>query len=104
MLAPRVDVLADAGLVRRVRPEGDRRRSYLTPVPGTLDGLTGQLVVHAELIVFVGTENAARSQLAAALRSARSPVSGGSEGTHQTRRVHSGAIATARRHGIRGHR
>jgi protein-tyrosine-phosphatase/DNA-binding HxlR family transcriptional regulator len=99
LLSHHVDVLAGAGLVRRIRSEGDRRRSYLTLVPGSLDGLAPSATLCAERIVFVCTENAARSQLAVALwAAARSDVPASSAGTHPAGQVHPGAIATARRH------
>ena len=67
LLAHHVRVLESAGVLRRVRSEGDRRRSYLTLVPGGLDGLGPAASLTAPRVVFVCTENAARSQLAAAL-------------------------------------
>ena len=102
LLAHHVRVLERAGLVRRMRSEGDRRRSYLTLVPGALDPLdpaagTG---FAAPRIVFVCTENSARSQLAAALWAAASEVPGTSAGTHPAPRIHPGAVAAAHRHGL----
>jgi protein-tyrosine-phosphatase len=48
-------------------------------------------------VVFVCTENSARSQLAAALWSGESPVPVTSAGTHPAPAVHPGAVAAARR-------
>ena len=39
LLAHHLNVLVEHGLVRRSRSEGDRRRTYLSLVPGALDGL-----------------------------------------------------------------
>jgi protein-tyrosine-phosphatase len=100
LLAHHVDVLANAGLLRRVRSEGDRRRSYLTLVAGALDGLTSPATLSAPRIVFVCTENAARSQLAAALWAACSEVPAASAGTHPAAAINPGAIAAARRHRV----
>ena len=41
LLAHHLRVLEDAGMVARHRSEGDRRRTYLRLVPGSLDGLAG---------------------------------------------------------------
>ncbi len=98
LLAHHVDVLAGVGLVRRGRSEGDRRRSYLTLVPDSLDRLGVSDGFRAERIVFVCTENAARSQLAAALWTGQSQVPVASAGTHPAVRIHPGALAAAHRH------
>jgi protein-tyrosine-phosphatase/DNA-binding transcriptional ArsR family regulator len=98
LLAHHLRVLDTAGLLRRVRSEGDRRRSYLTLIPAALDGLGPAASVAAPRVVFVCTENAARSQLAAALWSAHSPVPVSSAGTHPAPHVHPGAVAAAHRH------
>ncbi|GAA5149219.1 helix-turn-helix domain-containing protein [Pseudonocardia eucalypti] len=98
LLAHHVDVLAGAGIVRRVRSEGDRRRSYLTLVPGVLDDLAPSATVEAARVVFVCAENAARSQLAAALWTGHNPVPADSAGTRPADRIHPGALAAAARH------
>ena len=88
LVAHHVKVLQDAGLLVRTRSEGDRRRTYLRPVPGVLSSLTAPRLSTAERVVFVCTHNSARSQLAAALCRSRigSPVT--SAGTHPAPRVH----------------
>jgi protein-tyrosine-phosphatase/DNA-binding transcriptional ArsR family regulator len=106
LLAHHVGVLESAGVVRRSRSEGDRRRSYVSlraDAPGpallgaapSLDELRGR-----ERVVFVCTHNSARSQLAASAwqRVSMRPVA--SAGTHPGDRVHPGAVRTARRHGL----
>jgi protein-tyrosine-phosphatase len=100
LLAHHVKVLERAGVVRRVRSEGDRRRSYLSVVPDALTGLNPAAAVEAARVVFVCTENAARSQLAAAMWTDRSTVPAASAGTHPAVRVHPGTIAAARRHHV----
>ncbi|MGQ0845515.1 MAG: arsenate reductase/protein-tyrosine-phosphatase family protein [Sporichthyaceae bacterium] len=98
LLAHHVGVLIRAGVVRRLPSEGDRRRSYLALVAGGLDGLLPTPTLPGRRVVFVCTENAARSQLAAALWRARCPLPAESAGTHPAPRVHPGAVAAARRH------
>lgn len=98
LMAHHVKVLERAGVVRRVRSEGDRRRSYLAVVPDALTGLHPAATLQATRVVFVCTENAARSQLAAAMWTERSPVPAASAGTHPADRVHPGTLAAAHRH------
>ena len=110
LLAHHLKVLEDAGVIRRVRSEGDRRRSYVQlrlddPVvwAAAQAGLTGGLSCRLAVprVVFVCTANSARSQLAAARWNAISPVPAASAGTHPAARVHPRATATGRRHGLR---
>jgi ArsR family transcriptional regulator, arsenate/arsenite/antimonite-responsive transcriptional repressor / arsenate reductase (thioredoxin) len=113
LLAHHLGVLEQAGVIRRVRSEGDRRRSYvhLRLDDPTVLSLTGP-ASPARLptagdgtpprVVFVCTQNSARSQLAAALWRARTraiPVA--SAGTRPAARVHPRAVETGRRHGLR---
>lgn len=100
LLAHHLRVLERAGVVRRTRSEGDRRRSYLTLVPGALDDLSPAGAITAPRIVFVCTENAARSQLAAAMWSHRSAVPAASAGTHPATRIHPGTLDAAQRHHV----
>lgn len=100
LLAHHVGVLEGAGVVRRVRSEGDRRRSYISLVPGALVGLDPSSAVSAPRVVFVCTENSARSQLAAALWAGSSQVPSASAGTHPIDHVHPGAVAVAERHDL----
>jgi len=123
LLAFHLRVLDDAGLVRRVRSEGDRRRQYVQlrlddpavaaltrPAPGPVTNLTAALPTAAvpavgegavpRRVVFVCTANSARSQLAAAAWRRVSPLPVASAGTHPASRVHPRAVAAARRHGL----
>lgn len=105
LLAHHVRVLDRAGIVTRTRSEGDRRRTYLGLVPGALDALGAVAARDAARVVFVCTQNSARSQLAAALWNARSGARHGdvpatSAGTRPAPAVHPGAVAAARRHHV----
>lgn len=100
LLAHHVRVLEQAGIVRRTRSEGDRRRTYLGLVDGALDALLPAAYREAPRVVFVCTRNSARSQLAAALWNAGSPVPATSAGTAPDPAVHPGAVAAARRHHV----
>jgi protein-tyrosine-phosphatase/DNA-binding HxlR family transcriptional regulator len=97
LMAHHVRVLEKAGVVARHRSEGDRRRTYLALAPGAFDALRPTVVRNAVRVVFVCTENSARSQLAAALWAGESPVPATSAGTHPARAVHPGAVDVARR-------
>jgi len=109
LLAHHLKVLEEAGVIRRVRSEGDRRRSYVQlclddPVVwnAAQAGLRGQLPAGAvPRVVFVCTANSARSQLAAARWNTISPVPAASAGTHPAVRVHPRATAAGRRHGLK---
>jgi len=117
LLAHHLRALDEAGLIRRVRSEGDRRRSYvqlrlddadvaafLTRWPVTeVASVAGDLVRNAAVarVVFVCTHNSARSQLAAAAWARASAIPVASAGTHPAARVHSRAVAAGRRHGLR---
>jgi protein-tyrosine-phosphatase len=109
-LAHHLNVLEDAGVIRRARSEGDARRAY---VQLRLDDPQIAAAVsaawHPDLaggpaaprVVFVCTHNSARSQLAAAAWQQLSAVPVASAGTHPAARVHPRAVAVARRHGLR---
>ncbi len=98
LLAHHLNVLGEAGVVERVRSEGDLRRAYVRLVPRAFAGLTTDLVLPAARVVFVCTHNSARSQFAAAVWAASSRVPVASAGTYPAHRVHPTAVAVARRH------
>lgn len=100
LLAHHVGLLERAGLVRRSRSEGDARRTYLRLRTAALSGLVPTGVRRARRVVFVCSRNSARSQLAAALWTARSAVPAASAGTRPAARVHPLAVATAEAHGL----
>ena len=108
LLAHHLKVLDEAGVIRRVRSEGDKRRNYVKlclddPVvwAAAQAGLANLFPAGAvPRVVFVCTANSARSQLAAARWNAISPVPAASAGTHPALRVHPRASRTGRRHGL----
>ena len=98
LLAHHLHVLEQAGIITRRRSEGDRRRTYLQLVPGTLDALAPPGARAALRVLFVCTANSARSHLAAALWRRASTVPAASAGTHPAAAIDPGAIAAAARH------
>ncbi len=107
LLAHHLRVLQNAGVIRRVQSEGDRRRTYVQlrlddPVvrAAALPATTGWPAT-GRRVVFVCTHNSARSQLAAASWARVSQVPVACAGTHPAARVHPGAVAAGRRHGLR---
>jgi protein-tyrosine-phosphatase len=100
LLAHHLNVLEQAGVVERVRSEGDRRRAYVRLVPAALVASTPSDALTASRVVFVCTHNSARSQFAAAAWTRRSRIPVASAGTRPADRVHPKAVAAARRHGM----
>jgi len=110
LLAFHLGTLQDAGLIRRVRSEGDRRRSYvqLRWDDGAVAALVEAIAAIAHpraadrvpRVVFVCTHNSARSQLAAATWTAVTDIPTTSAGTHPAEHVHPRAIDVAARHGL----
>ena len=101
LLAHHLRVLEQAEIITRRRSEGDRRRTYLRLIPGTLDSLPVLPVLpgrQAQRVLFVCTANSARSHLAAALWRRASTVPAASAGTRPAAQIDPGAIAAARRH------
>jgi protein-tyrosine-phosphatase len=100
LLSHHLAQLEQVGLVTRARSESDHRRTYVRLNAGLLAGLVPVGVREAARVVFVCTANSARSPLAEALWSQRSPIPVASAGTEPAERVHPGAVKAARRHGI----
>jgi ArsR family transcriptional regulator, arsenate/arsenite/antimonite-responsive transcriptional repressor / arsenate reductase (thioredoxin) len=96
LLAHHLKLLEQAGLLERVRSEGDHRRRYLRLHTDALAGLMPAGLRMAPRVVFVCTHNSARSQLAAVLWAQRSRVPTASAGTRPADRVHPMAVAVAR--------
>ncbi|MFN8200545.1 MAG: helix-turn-helix domain-containing protein [Nakamurella multipartita] len=106
LLAHHLRVLQEAGVIRRVQSEGDRRRAYVQlrtedPLVWAAISTSPQVLAAGQRVVFVCTHNSARSQLAAACWRKVSAVPAASAGTHPAARVHPGAVAVGRRHGLR---
>lgn len=109
LLAHHLRVLDEAGLIRRIKSEGDGRRSYVQLVQddpavvaltGAVSPPTDTLSRSGQRVVFVCTQNSARSQLAAAAWARASPVPVASAGTHPAARIHPRAVKVGRRHGL----
>jgi protein-tyrosine-phosphatase/DNA-binding transcriptional ArsR family regulator len=109
LLAHHLKVLTEAGIVRRVRSEGDRRRQYvqLRLDDAAVAALTGTRLAPPwtddagpRRVVFVCTANSARSQLAGAAWRRVSSLPVASAGTRPGQRVHPAAVETGRRHGL----
>jgi ArsR family transcriptional regulator, arsenate/arsenite/antimonite-responsive transcriptional repressor / arsenate reductase (thioredoxin) len=97
LLAHHLRALEGAGMVTRHRSEGDRRRSYLRLIPGSLDTLAGPRTRSAQRVLFVCTANSARSHLAAALWRQASTVPAASAGIRPGDAIDPGAIDAAGR-------
>ena len=100
LLAHHLDVLEAAGLVARFTSAGDRRRRYVRLLREPLMALQIVPIVPRRKMMFLCTHNSARSQLAAAMWTARTGSPAESAGTHPADKVHRGAIAAARRAGL----
>jgi protein-tyrosine-phosphatase len=100
LLSHHLDVLESVGLVVRTSSAGDRRRKYVRlerTVAGRF-GIRGR--PPRGRVLFLCSQNSARSQLAAALWSKRTGSTARSAGTRPATRVHPGAVAAARRAGL----
>jgi protein-tyrosine-phosphatase len=100
LIAHHLGVLEKVDVVRRVTSEGDRRKRYVQLTPEALSGLDAGGRVHARRVVFVCTENSARSQLAEALWNEVCPIKATSAGIRPAAQVHRGAVRAAARHGL----
>lgn len=100
LLAHHLEVLADAGLVRRSVSEGDHRRRYVSldwaRIPSGLH-LPPRSDQH---VAFVCTHNSARSQFAAALWKQATGGEAVSAGSEPASRVHPTAVAVASEFGV----
>ena len=100
LVAHHLKVLEDAGLVVRSRSEGDRRRTYVRLVTEVLESVMRPSLTAPPRVVFVCTQNSARSQLAASIWSRRSHIPALSAGTQPATAPHPRAVRVARRHGL----
>jgi ArsR family transcriptional regulator, arsenate/arsenite/antimonite-responsive transcriptional repressor / arsenate reductase (thioredoxin) len=105
LLAHHLRVLEEAGLIRRVRSEGDKRRSYVqlrwddAAVAALVSTPTTRFAVRR--VVFVCTANSARSQLAAGAWARVSAIATACAGTRPAGQVDPRAVDIGRRHGLR---
>ena len=100
LVAHHLDVLEGVGLITRTTSAGDRRRRYVRLAADALPFADHGAQRAPEAVVFLCTANAARSQLAAAMWTARTGRPASSAGTQPAARVHRGAVAAARRAGL----
>lgn len=100
LLAFHLKALEDVGLVVRTPSEADGRRRYVRLQPQRLDILGLPPALTAEAVLFVCTQNAARSQFAAALWERATGRPAASAGTQPASQVHPLAVATAARHDL----
>lgn len=99
LLTFHLDVLERAGVIVRLRSQGDSRRRYVT-LTGPVPFLYPPSQVKGEDVLFVCTANSARSQFASFLWSARTGRRPLSAGTRPAPGVHPLAVAVAGRHGL----
>ncbi len=100
LLAFHLRVLEEAGLVIRTPSEADGRRRFVRLQPDRLRTLWLPPALAAEAVLFICTQNAARSQLAAALWERVTGRPASSAGTEPAGEVHPLAVATARQHDL----
>jgi protein-tyrosine-phosphatase/DNA-binding transcriptional ArsR family regulator len=110
LLAFHLGVLESAGIVVRRRSTGDGRRRYVALRPSALEGIAvasghpacepTHVLGAAEHVLFVCTQNSARSQLAAVLWRGRTGRVAQSAGLAPARTVHPLAIAVAGSRGV----
>ncbi len=101
LLSHHLNVLQEAGVIRRVHSKNDRRRTYVQVIPQTLDGLLPEPApLQASRVVFVCTHNSARSILAEALWRDASDVSSASAGTSPAAQINPRAVKAAARAGV----
>lgn len=101
LLAHHLKTLAKAGLVRRVRSQGDRRRVYVTLNVDALGAAMPAPHRDADRVVFVCREGSTVSPLAAAVWSKHSTLAAISAGTHPDSRLNRAALRAARRHHLK---
>ena len=99
LLAHHLDVLESAGVVARSTSAGDGRRKYVRLNHDLVAGMLTQPAL-PNRVLFLCTRNSARSQLAAALWTARTGKQASSAGTDPAPQIHRGALAAARRAGL----
>ncbi|MEX0946913.1 MAG: helix-turn-helix domain-containing protein [Acidimicrobiia bacterium] len=100
LLAHHLEVLENAGLIRRHMSEGDHRRRYVSLQRDMMAMLIARDSRPVQSVLFVCTHNSARSQFAAALWRRRSGGPARSAGTQPARTVHPLAIKVAAEFGI----
>lgn len=101
LLAHHLAVLQDVELLERVASQGDHRRRYVRLVASALSDMNFDERRRPERLVFVCTENVARSQLASALWNQFGlSVRSSSGGTHPGKCIHPETLKAAKRRGL----
>lgn len=103
LLAHHLDTLENIGLILRSTSSGDARRRYVRLAPSSLHLITRRRVSPRKPLLFLCTQNSARSQLAAAIWQTRTGQPAKSAGTHPASQIHRQAISAAKRHNIELH-
>lgn len=101
LVAHHLNVLQASGLVLRDTSHADRRRTYVRLAPTGLRDLLPVTSSPASRVVFVCTQNSARSQLATALWNQQSAIPSTSAGTHPADQINPLAVDAAQRHRLR---
>jgi protein-tyrosine-phosphatase len=97
LLAHHLDVLEQVGMISRTRSSGDARRRYVHLRRDALGGLVPGHRIAPQPVLFICTQNTARSQIAAALWTRLTAQPAESAGTHPADQVHPAAVAAAAR-------
>lgn len=100
LLAHHLDVLEEAGLIRRRVSEGDHRRRYVSLRWGQIPPAVLAPLPPIRDLAFICTHNSARSQFAAALWEQRTDLWAQSAGSHPAREVHPKAVRVAAEFGV----
>lgn len=100
LLAHHLAALESVGLIERLTSQGDRRRRYIRLRPEGRGMLQRSSRIDARRVVFVCTENAARSQLAEGIWNQTQQLEAVSGGTKPATALHPGTIRAAHRLGI----
>lgn len=100
LMARHLDVLEEVGLIRRWASAGDGRRKYVHLQSARLAAVYRVPLDVPARVLFVCTQNTARSPLAAALWQRVTGGQASSAGLRPATRVHPSAVAAARRQGL----
>jgi protein-tyrosine-phosphatase len=100
LMAHHLGMLEDLGVIVRAASEGDRRKRYVRLVPSALSGLQSGRAVQVQRVVFVCTDNSARSQLAEAIWNQRHSVPATSAGMTPAEQLHPGTLQIAADRGL----
>jgi len=100
LLSHHLSVLERVGIIFRTTSSGDARRRYVSARLDVLDGLMPPRRIVGDSVLFICSQNSARSQLAAALMGSRADVVVDSAGPDPSTRAHPKAVAVAAEGGL----